>query len=87
MSELFPCYFSCINNFHLSLNSLGSHDENLVSENDFFLWDETPEAETITLGDLGNLMKDLSLRLLLPAAISWKYIFPANSYIIFYPKI
>ena len=35
ISEFFSAYFS--NNFNLSLNLLGSDDENLVFDKDFFM--------------------------------------------------
>ena len=43
MSELFPACFFCKNNFNLSQSSSGSDDKNIVFE--------TPQAETISLGD------------------------------------
>ena len=58
MSELFPADISCIVNFNLSQSSSGADDKNIVFE--------TPEAETINPGDLGNFISvlpqiDLSL--------------------------
>ena len=86
--ELFPVCSSCSNIFNLLHNQLGLDDKNLIFEKDFFFWDDkTPEADTIIPGDLSNLMTDLSLVLLLPKALSSKYISFAKSNIIFCPKI
>ena len=58
ISELFPAWFSCYNNFSLSHSSLGSDDKKIVFE--------TPEAETIEPGDLSNFISVLYRVDLLP---------------------
>ena len=76
ISKLLPACFSCINNFLLLHNSLGSEDKNPVFEK---IFSETLEAETNIPGGLKNLISDLSLGLLLPGAHSSKYFSFANS--------
>ena len=63
LSELFPACFSCNNYFTLSLNSSACSERNDFSENDFF---ETPEAETIKLGDSNTFIGVLSRVYLIP---------------------
>ena len=70
--ELFPACFSCINNIHIS--SLRFSGKTFV---------EIPEA-TIA-GDLSNLIRKLSLRLVLPKALSPNRFLLQNHAIIFYP--
>ena len=75
MSELFATCFSCCNNFNLLHNSRGSDDKNIVFE--------TPEAETIKLGDLSNFIEVLSRVDFLPKPFTSKCISFAKSYISF----
>ena len=52
ISELFPAYSSCNNNFNLLQSSSGSDGKSIVCE--------VPEAETNQLGDLSNFIRLLS---------------------------
>ena len=53
----------------------------MVFENDSLSWDdETPEAKTSIPGNLSNLIRYLSLVLLLPVAFTSKFICFAKSY-------
>ena len=48
-SEIFPSCFSCSKNFNLLQSSLGADEKNLIFQ--------TPEAETLVLGDFSNFFK------------------------------
>ena len=73
--ELIPACFSCSKSFNLLQSSLGSDDKTNVFE--------TPEAESIELGFLSNLVRDLSLMLLLLTPLMSKSISFAKNYISF----
>ena len=78
MSQLFPPYLSCNNNFHLSQSSSGSDDKNIVFE--------TPEAENIKPGDLSKFIRVLSRVDFLHRSFLDKNAFLLQNHtIIFYP--
>ena len=83
--ELLRACFCFNSKFGLSQSSLRMDDKSLVFnpigfQKDLFSRNgEAPEAETFVLQNLNNLMEVLSLILLLPRALSSKYIIFANS--------
>ena len=74
MLELFPAFFFCSYNFNPSENSLGSDENHIVFDQNWFLRDPAMMA-----GDSSNLVRDLSLVLFLPEAFSSKFSSLANS--------
>ena len=71
-NELFPACFSSINKFNLSQTSLGSDDKYIAFE--------TPEAETIILGELSNFISVQSQVDLLPRTVLSIFISLAKPY-------
>ena len=78
MLQLFPACFSCSNSFKLSQNSLKLENESFVSVS--FHFDESLSLTdtAIIAEDLGNLIRNLFLSLLLPVDLSPKFNCLAN---------
>ena len=82
-TKFFPACLSCSSNFDTSRSSLGSKNIHLVC--DSFEKDLAFRNPVFITADLSNLMRDLSLLLLLPRAFSSHYISFTIQTIIFYP--